>query len=269
MVFSSSTFAEECLQASATSLPPGLPEQDVNQRVRQGFLTCLMSSLNGLGPRCEALFGSGDQVSLVQLAGYAYMFGSVESAQRYYGQALKSKPMPNAIVSLFDAAQNQSFTLEIQSLVDRDVPPQLTDLRDDSGFSSENVGELTAASRCPDRLVFLRALLRIAHRCPKYTRKLAILAVQTASSLKYKAYLHYTELALLVLLQAEKIRTFLLFTATFLDKVTEYPSFVLRPFVDCITSGDKWCEQRITPAAKLLGSSKVPRFFRTSCCSTC
>jgi hypothetical protein len=264
MVFSSATFDDVCLPNCAAAIPSGLSDQDLVQRVRQGFLGVTLSYLMARASVCDNLVRyTSDQNALVQLAGFAYMFSGIDKARGYLAQAIRAKPVPAAAAALIEMQLCPVVSLDVQVQIDRDLPAPLADLKDDTGLSSESATELAQAFKAPDKLVLVRALLRVAYRAPRYARRLLLLAIQNCTDKASGQVVCYIQLALLLLLHTGNQRTFMFHTAEFFDEHQRYPLVLLKPFVECITSGENWCDQRITPAAKLMLSSKVPRTIQT------
>ncbi|OHS98605.1 hypothetical protein TRFO_35007 [Tritrichomonas foetus] len=269
-VFSSSSFDGSHLPACATQIPSDSSDVDVARRVREGFVRCSMEYLLDLRNKCDELYQGKDQpVNLAKLASYAFLLGGYDVASEFYNSALKHKPQMyvTSLVTELSSYSNLHIDFDKNSTTDRDVPSQLLPLlREDVSFPSEYTAAISVAHKCTDSLVEIRALIRIANKVPQLSRPLLQLAIQLMKG-KHKAqYNFYFQLALLILLHNGYKRTFTFHCEQYLNSAVEVspPSFLLKAFVDVITSSNDWCEQRVNPAARLFSSSTVPRAIKNN-----
>ena len=258
-VFTSSTFDGSCLPACATQIPSDSSEQDVARRVREGFVRCTMEFLIEVKNKCDDLNADAENFeNQVMLASWAYMFGGREVAFEYYQNAARGRPAFNIIANLFQVKSISSDNDFDMFGLDKEVGP--CEFR---GLPNDVMCSVAAAFRTSDRFVQVRALLRAAYLAPDAGRDLLVRALSIIGDGSMpRQMMHYTELALLLLLHTKNDRTFMFRTAMHFDSVDTYPSFLLKRFADCVTSGDDWCEQRVTSAAKLFGSKNVPRAIK-------
>ena len=258
-VFTSSTFDGSCLPACATQIPSDSSEQDIARRVREGFVRCTMEFLIEAKNKCDDLHAAADNFeNQVMLGSWAYMFGGRDVAFEYYQNAARGRPAFNIVANLL---QVKTISSDLQfDMCGLDKEVGTCEFR---GLPSDVMASVAAAMKTSDRFVQVRALLRGAYHAPDAGRELLVKALSIIGEGSMPRQMkHYNQLALMLLLYSKNERTFMFRTAMYFDQADSYPSFLLKGFADTVTSGDDWCEQRVTSAAKMFASKNVPRAIK-------
>ena len=261
-VFSSSTFDGSQLPECATQIPSNSDENDIKRRVRQGFLSRSMEYIHKISEQCDELLKEKDNPeNLAKLASYAFMLGGYSAASEYYSQALKYRQSYKIFSLAYDFATDKNLKIDFdKNSFDRDMPSQLSGLREDNSFPNECASAISYAFKTTNALVQARTLIRIASKVPEYSRPLLHLAADTLRTKKPSS--SYYQLVLLLLFHYGHKRTFHFYCDQYINNTKSAPSFLLKAFADVVTSSNDWVEQRVNPAAKLFSSQSVPRVIK-------